>query len=68
MWTTKEIFIFFAGAQAFHTLSHIFFALSGVLPIRFWGITWTQQSNLYAIIINGLITVVLLWLAFGRMS
>lgn len=66
MWTTKEILLFFAGAEAFHTLSHVFFALSGMLPIRFWGITWTQQSNIIAIVVNAAVTAGLLWWAFNR--
>lgn len=63
MWTNKEIIIFLAGAEAFHTLSHIFFAVSGTLPVKFWGIKWDQQRNLWAIVINAAITVGLLWWA-----
>lgn len=61
MWSTREIIIFLAGAQTFHTLSHIIFALSRTLPIKFWFITWNQQLNLIAIIINVIVMVGLFW-------
>jgi hypothetical protein len=63
-WTTRDIFIFLAGAEAFHTLSHVLINVSGTLPITFFNITWTQQLNLLAIIINGAITIgLLIWAA-----
>jgi len=62
MWSTRDIVLFFAGAEFFHTLSHIFFAFSGMLPIHFLFITWGQQLNLiFGIIGNALITGGLLW-------
>lgn len=64
MFTTREILIFLAGAEAFHTLSHLIIAWSGTLPIKFFGVTWDKQSNLYGIIINAVITAGLLWLAY----
>ena len=64
MCTTREIVIFLAGAEAFHTLSHVMIGFSGTLPINFFFITWNQQLNLVGIIINGLITAGLLWWAY----
>lgn len=62
MWSKKEWVIFFAGVEAFHTISHIAMQFLGVLPIQFFSITWTQQLNSWAIVINGLITVgLILW-------
>lgn len=61
MWSKKEIVIFCAGAQAFHTLSHIIISMTGTLPIHVFGMIVTQQFNLYAIIINAVVTVGLLW-------
>lgn len=61
MLTTREIIAFFAGAEAFHTLTHIFMSFSGMLPLKFYSINWTQQLNMYGIIINLVITVALFW-------
>lgn len=61
MWSKKEIIIFLAGAEAFHTLSHIAINLSGALPIHWFFITWDQQLNITAIIINAVVTLLLLW-------
>lgn len=62
--TLKEWVIFFAGAEAFHTFSHIIFYFSGALPVTFYTIVVTQQLNLWAIIINAVITILLLWWAY----
>ncbi|HRN78273.1 MAG TPA: hypothetical protein PLU71_03465 [Candidatus Dependentiae bacterium] len=62
-WTQKEFIIFLAGAEAFHTLAHLYIALVGTLPIQFGGITITPQLNMFALIINAIITVGLLWWA-----
>jgi len=61
MYSQRDIIIFLAGFEAFHTLSHIIIGASGILPLTFFSITWTQHLNIVAIIVNGLITVGLLW-------
>ena len=63
MFTTKELVIFFAGAEAFHTISHILIGYLHILPIKLFSITWTQQLNFWAILINAVITALLLWWA-----
>jgi hypothetical protein len=63
MWSKKDLIIFFAGVEAFHTLSHLMIAVSGTLPIQFFFITWTQPLNIIGIIVNGLVTIGLLWWA-----
>ncbi len=63
MYSMREMIIFFAGAQAFHTFTHLAFMFSGALPLKVWGINFTPFLNLFAIIINGLSTVALLWWA-----
>lgn len=63
MYSLREIIIFCAGAQAFHTCTHIAFMFSGSLPIKIWGINFTSLLNLGAIIINGLSTIALIWWA-----
>lgn len=59
----KDVLVFFAGAEAFHTLSHIWLGLSGMLPmeIRFPSITITQGLNVFAILVNALVTAGLLY-------
>ena len=55
--------VFFAGAAAFHALSHAWLGLSGMLPmeIQFPSITITQGLNAFVIAVNALITVGLLY-------
>jgi hypothetical protein len=55
--------VFFAGAEACHTLSHVWLGLSGMLPmeIQFPSITITQGLNVFAIVVNAAITVGLLY-------
>lgn len=63
MFNKRETIIFFAGAEAFHTLSHILFAFTGTLPIRIFSFNWTGQLNSAGIVINALVTAALLWWA-----
>ena len=63
MWSKKNVVIFCAGAQAFHTLSHIVIKYAGMLPVKIFSIALTQQLNMWAIVINAVITLVLLWWA-----
>jgi hypothetical protein len=61
----RDVFVFLAGAAAFHALSHVWLGLSGLLPMetQFPSMTITQNLNLFAIVVNGLITVGLLYAA-----
>jgi len=61
-WSKRDIVIFFAGIQTFHTLSHIAINYLGILPIELV-INWTQQLNVLAIGINAIITLWLFWWA-----
>ena len=63
MYTTRELIIFLAGAQTFHTLSHIIIMYTGSLPIKVFNFSWTKDWNLGAIIINMIITAALFWRA-----
>jgi hypothetical protein len=63
MWSLRNIVIFLAGAEAFHTLVHMAFGASSILPIKILFYTLTPQFNLIAIIINALITLGLIWWA-----
>jgi len=63
MCSKRDIVVFLAGAEAFHTLSHVVLSFSRVLPIEICSITLTSQLNLFAIVINGLATAGLVWWA-----
>ncbi len=63
MWSKREIIIFFAGAEAFHTLVHIFFSFAVQLPIQVFTISLTPQLNMFAIVLNLIITIGLIWWA-----
>lgn len=62
-WSKRDWLIFAAGAQAFHTFSHFMLGVSGSLPIQVFSFSFTQEYNLWTIIINAATTLLLLWLA-----
>lgn len=59
----RELVIFLAGAQFFHTLSHIALAFYVDLPLKTKFFDLTPTMNNWAIVVNGVITVLLLWWA-----
>lgn len=63
MCSKRDIIVFFAGAQAFHTLSHILLGLFVTLPMQLSFMTLTPLLNFWAILINAGVTAVLLWWA-----
>lgn len=63
MCSKRDIVIFLAGAEAFHTLSHVIISFTDMLPMTVWNITVTQQLNVMAIAANAVITAGLLWWA-----
>jgi len=63
MLSKRDIIIFFAGAEAFHTLVHILFSMAGTLPIKFFNFLLTPQLNMFAIVLNAIITIGLIWWA-----
>jgi hypothetical protein len=66
----KRALIFFAGVEALHTAAAVCVGLSGTLPMNlplFPSITISQESNLIAIVVNALVTIVSLQLA-GALS
>lgn len=65
MITLRDAVMLAAGAEAFHTLSHVLLGVMVTLPLQ---VTWpriavTAQVNAVAIGVNALITVALLWWA-----
>lgn len=63
MFTFRDFIIFLAGAQFFHTLSHIVIVYSIKLPLKMKFMTLTSKINTWAIIANAVITAILLWWA-----
>ena len=63
MITKKNVLIFFAGAEFFHTLSHLILFRFTNLPVKVDGTIFTHALNAWAILINGAITVGLLYWA-----
>lgn len=63
MFSLKNVLIFFAGAEFFHTLSHILLPFFVKLPLETKIIYLTPTLNIWAIIINAIITLGLLWWA-----
>lgn len=60
MLKSRDIVIFFAGAEFFHTLSHIILQLSVHFPWQTKYMLITGALNNWAIMLNALATVLLL--------
>lgn len=63
MLKLRDVIIFIAGAEFFHTLSHIILPYFITLPLNIKFMTFTSSLNIWAIIINAIITILLLWWA-----
>lgn len=63
MCKLRDIVIFTAGAEFFHTLSHIILPFFITLPIDMHWMVFTSKMNFGAIGINALLTIALLWWA-----
>lgn len=63
MCTLRDTVIFIAGAEFFHTVSHIVIKYFVTLPLQINTMIMTTHMNNWAIIINGIITILLLWWA-----
>lgn len=61
----KYIYVFLAGALAFHTLGHIMLAFTNLLPMTVFGMHFDAHLNAITIIASGLLTIGLLYMA-GR--
>lgn len=59
----RDVLIFIAGAEFFHTLSHIILPFFITLPIDMKFMVLTKELNILVIIINAVITILLLWWA-----
>jgi hypothetical protein len=63
MCTLRDTVIFIAGAEFFHTISHIVIKYFVALPLQINTMVMTTHMNNWAIIVNGIITILLLWWA-----
>lgn len=63
MFKLRDVVIFVAGAEFFHTLSHIILPYFVALPLNIKFMMFTPALNVWAIIINAVITIILLWWA-----
>lgn len=63
MLKLRDVLIFFAGAEFFHTLSHIVLPYFISMPLNMGFMTFTPILNTWAIVINALLTIILLWWA-----
>lgn len=59
----RDVVIFFAGAEAFHTLSHLLIPYFFTLPLVVGSITLTSSLNNWAALINGIVTLALILIA-----
>lgn len=63
MFTFRDLIIFLAGAEFFHTLIHIFLYYFISLPLDLNFMVLTSRLNNLAIIINAVFTIGLIWWA-----
>lgn len=63
MFKLRDVVIFFAGAEFFHTISHIILPYFISLPIDMKFMVLTSTINIWAVLINAAITIALLWWA-----
>jgi hypothetical protein len=61
----RDTVVFFAGFEAFHTLSHLGLGMSGLLPmsVAWFPVEVTPALNAIAVVVNALITCGLLYWA-----
>jgi len=67
MLKLRDVIISVAGAEFFHMLRHVILPHMVALPLDLKFVMLTPSMNLWAIIINAAITVILLWWA-SRLS
>lgn len=60
MFSLRDLIIFLAGAEFFHTLSHIILAYIVKYPWKTKLMTVTFRMNIWAIVINAVATIALI--------
>ncbi len=66
MFSLRDVAIFFAGAEVFHTLSHLFLWWANLLPIATPIVTLTPGLNGLAILVNAAIAAGLIWFVYKK--
>lgn len=61
MFSFRDLILFLAGAEFFHTISHAILPYFITLPIDLKFMVLTSNMNMYVITINAIITLLLLW-------
>lgn len=64
MLKLRDVVIFFAGAEFFHTISHLILPYFISLPIDMKFMVLTSAINIKVVFINAIITIALLWWAY----
>jgi len=64
MCKLRDVVIFFAGAEFFHTISHIILPYFFTMPLNMSFMVLTTRLNCWAIAANAIITIALLWWAY----
>lgn len=64
MFSLRDLIIFLAGAEFFHTLTHLFFAFFVPLPLDLKFIILTKNLNTVSIIVNAIVTILLIWWSY----
>lgn len=59
----RDFVIFLAGAEFFHTISHLFMPYLVEFPFQTNFIVLTTENNLHYTVINAVITIILIWWA-----
>ena len=62
----KEVAKFFSGVMAFNAIKHLVFALSGMIPMPWFGFTLTPTINTISIIISAIISFALAYYAWMK--
>jgi len=65
MFSWRDLIVFLAGAEFFHTIAHIILPHIVIFPLHFKHIIFTKDLNALAIVVNGVITLLLLWWAYN---
>lgn len=63
MFSLRDLVVFLAGVEFFHTVVHILLPHFIAFPIEMKHMAFTTSMNLWAIAINAVLTIALLWLA-----
>lgn len=64
MFKLRDVVIFFAGVEFFHTISHLVLPYFMTLPIDMKFMVLTPTINMWIVITNAIITIALLFWAY----